>query len=366
MVSRQIDVALGDRTYPIVAGTGMIPSFAPMCRDRGISETVVIISDRNVARYYLRPLQRNLAHYAFQPFTITIPAGETQKSLQRTNAIFTEMLKKKIPRTAAVIALGGGVIGDLAGFVAASYQRGIKVVQVPTTLLAQVDSSIGGKVGINHPLGKNMIGAFHQPQFVWMDTEYLKTLAPREIICGLGEVVKYGVIRDAELFIYLESHLDDILQLNPDALTYVVERCAAMKAKIVSQDEHESGIRVILNCGHTVGHGLESAGRYKLLKHGEAVLLGMIAEGFIAREMKLLDADSYERLESFIRRIPIKAKLSTLKMADILDPMGRDKKRIGKKLRFVLPTKIGEVTVVDDVNKKLIQRAVKHVLDKKY
>jgi len=362
MIHRQIDVALGDHSYPLIAGTDMLSSFAPICRHHGISDTVVIITDRNVARLYLQPLLRNLLHHKFQPLTITIPVGEKQKTLTCANKLFTEMLKKRIPRNAAVIALGGGVIGDLAGFVAATYQRGIKLVQVPTTLLAQVDSSIGGKVGVDHPLGKNMIGAFHQPVFVWMDTDYLKTLPKREVICGLGEVIKYGVIRDAELFTYLESNLDEVLRLDTEAVMHVQAKCAAIKAEIVSQDEKESGIRIIFNYGHTIGHGLESAGRYKLLKHGEAVLLGMIGEASIAKEMKLLDADSHERLVSLIRRTPMKANLSSLKMADIINAIGRDKKRVAKKLRFVLPTKIGEVKVVDDVEPKLIQAVVKRIL----
>jgi 3-dehydroquinate synthase len=365
MVQRQIDVALGDRSYPLIAGNSMLSSFAPMCRQHGISESVVIITDQNVARLHLQPLLRNLLHHKFQPLTITIPAGETQKNLASANKLFTEMLKKRIQRDAAIIALGGGVIGDLAGFVAATYQRGMKMVQVPTTLLAQVDSSIGGKVGVNHPLGKNMIGAFHQPVFVWMDTDYLKTLPKREMICGLGEVIKYGIIRDTELFANLESHLEDVLHLDIESVMHVQAACAAIKAEIVSQDEKESGVRIILNYGHTIGHGLESAGRYKLLKHGEAVLLGMIGEASIAKKMKLLDADSYERLVALIHRAPLTSKLSSLKMADIVHAMGRDKKRVAKKLRFVLPTKIGEVKVVDDVDPNLIRSAVRELLKAK-
>jgi 3-dehydroquinate synthase len=364
MIQRQIDVALGERSYPIYAGEDMVSSFAPMCRQHGISDSIVIITDRNVASYHLQPLLRNLLHHKFQPTTIIFPSGEKQKSLHRANAIFTEMLKEKISRNSTVIALGGGVIGDLAGFVAATYQRGIRVVQVPTTLLAQVDSSIGGKVGVNHPLGKNMIGAFHQPTFVWMDTDYLKTLPPREVVCGLGEVLKYGVIRNAELFGFLELHLEKILRLYTEAVVYVQARCAAIKAEVVSQDEKESGIRIILNCGHTIGHGLEFAGHYKLMKHGEAVLLGIIAESFIAKEMKLLDADSYERIVALIRRVPTKTKLSSLKIANIVSAIGRDKKHVDAKLRFVLPIKIGEVKVVDDVTPALIQKAVKEILKK--
>jgi 3-dehydroquinate synthase len=335
-----------------------------MCRQQGISDSLVIITDRNVAAYHLQPLLRNLLHYKFQPITIVVPSGEHQKNLHRANTIFTELLKKKISRNSTVIALGGGVIGDLAGFIAATYQRGIRLVQVPTTLLAQVDSSIGGKVGVNHPLGKNMIGAFHQPAFVWMDTDYLKTLPSREIICGLGEVVKYGVIRDAELFGFLESHIEKLLRLDTDAVIKVQAQCAAIKAEIVSKDEKESGIRIILNCGHTVGHGLEFAGHYTLMKHGEAVLLGLRAECFIAKEMKLLDTDSYERIDALIRRIPMKVNFFSLKIADIISAIGRDKKHVGAKLRFVLPIKIGNVKVVDDVSPSLIQKAVKRTIKK--
>ena len=362
MIQRQIDIVLAERSYAVYLGADMVSSFAPMCRQHGISDSVVIITDRNVALHYLQPLLRNLLHHKFQPTTIIIPSGENQKNLQRANKIFAEMLKKKISRTSTVIALGGGVIGDLAGFVAATYQRGIKVVQVPTTLLAQVDSSIGGKVGVNHPLGKNMIGAFHQPVFVWMDTDYLKTLPPREVLCGLGEIVKYGIIRDIELFEFLESHLEKVLRLNDEAIMATLARCVAIKADIVSQDEMESGIRIILNCGHTIGHGLEFAGHYKLLKHGEAVLLGIKAESFIAKEMKLLDTDSYDRIVALIRHFPTKAKLSSLMFTNVISAIGRDKKHVGAKLRFVLPIKIGEVKIVDDVNPRLIQRAVKKTL----
>jgi len=235
-------------------------------------------------------------------------------------------------------------------------------VHVPTTMLAQVDSSIGGKVAVNLPLGKNMVGAFYQPAFVWIDAEYLKTLPMREVVCGLGEVIKYGLIRDARLFEFLESHIDEILRLETETMMHVQTSCAAMKARIVSQDERETGVRVILNCGHTIGHGLESAGRYKVLKHGEAILLGMIAEGMIARDMNLLDSKSCERLAALIHRVPMKVKLSSLKLKDITSAMGRDKKRTATSLRFVLPRAIGEVNVVDDVPQKLIQSAVRQIL----
>jgi 3-dehydroquinate synthase len=347
MMQHELRVELGERSYPIYIGADILSQFAPTCRKHGIGDSVVIMTDANVAKQHLAPLVKNLLHYKFQPTTIIIPAGEAQKNLKRANAIYTELLKKKISRSTTIIALGGGVIGDLAGFVAATYQRGVKFIQVPTTLLAQVDSSIGGKVGVNHPLGKNMIGAFQQPQFVWMDADYLSTLPRREF------------------FAYLKSHLDEVLNLQTDALLHVQMRCAAIKAEVVSRDERESGFRMILNCGHTIGHGLESAGHYRLLKHGEAILFGLLAETELACKIGLTTPDVVERIAALLHRVPMKVKLSSLKMNEILDAMGRDKKRDGAKLRFVLPTTIGETKVADSIDEKLIRAVVKNILQTK-
>lgn len=362
MLHRQIVVPLGERTYPIYIGTEMTASFAVTCQQHRIAQTVVIITDTNVAKHYLKPLERNLLHYNFHVISIVIPPGERQKSLARANRIFTAMLEEGVGRASAVIALGGGVVGDLAGFVAAVYHRGIPFIQVPTTLLSQVDSSVGGKVAVNHPLGKNMIGAFYQPVFVWADVNCLKTLPKREISCGLGEIVKYGVIWDAELFSYLEEHLDDILRLDREAVMHVQSRCCEIKSHIVAQDERETGLRMVLNFGHTIGHALEAAGEYRVLKHGEAVLLGMIAESFIAREQGRIDTGTYERIERLIRRIPLPQKLASLKPAFILKAMSRDKKSVGGKKRFVLPARIGEVKVVEEVEPRLIQESLKLIL----
>jgi 3-dehydroquinate synthase len=364
MMQHEIHVELGERSYPIYIGADILSQFAPTCRKHGIGDSVIILTDTNVAKRHLAPLVKNLLHCEFQPLPIIIPAGEQQKNLKRANAIYTTLLKKKISRSATIIALGGGVIGDLAGFVAATYQRGVKFIQVPTTLLAQVDSSIGGKVGVNHSLGKNMIGAFQQPQFVWMDAEYLATLPKREIVCGFGEVVKYGIIRDVEFFSYLESHLDDVMKLQTEALLHVQTRCAEIKADVVSRDERESGLRMILNCGHTIGHGLESAGHYRLLKHGEAILFGLLTETELACKLGIVSADVVERIAALIHRVPMKVKLSSLKMSEIFDAMGRDKKRDGKKLRFVLPTTIGTTTVVDSIETKVIRSAIAKLLQR--
>jgi 3-dehydroquinate synthase len=362
MLSRHIDVNLGDRSYPIYIGADCLSEFSSACRRHDIPDTVVLITDTTVARLYLRHLLQSLKRSDFRVTAIVLAPGEAQKSMSRANAIYTEMLEKRIPRSSAIIAFGGGVIGDLAGFIAATYQRGIKLIQMPTTLLAQVDSSIGGKVAVNHPLGKNMIGAFYQPEFVWMDASYLKTLPRREILCGIGEVVKYGIIRDPELFALLESKLERATELDGDVLVRVITTCASLKGKIVSEDEKEKGVRIVLNCGHTVGHGLEAAGHYRVLKHGEAVLLGLAAESLIAHRIGVLDREPCERILSLVRRLPVRANLASLSISEIVRAMGRDKKRVGSSMRFVLPTAIGGVRVVDNVDIQVARSAVRKVL----
>lgn len=363
MVHRQIDVALGERSYPIYFGNGFRSLFAPTCQQHGIPERVVILTDTNVARQYLEPLTAHLRQFKFSVSSIVIPPGEQQKSLQRANLVFTQLLKDGVGRKSAIVALGGGVLGDLAGFVAATYQRGVTLVQAPTTLLAQVDSSVGGKVAVNHPLGKNMIGAFFQPRFVWIDVETLRTLPAREIVCGLGEVAKYGVIFDAEFFSYLETNLDRILQLDPETMLYVQERCCELKARVVSEDEREQGLRIVLNYGHTVGHALEAAGGYRILKHGEAVLLGMVAESFIAREMGLLPPDVHERILRLVQRFPLSFRTSSFTAERVLAALALDKKSIDGKARFVLPLRLGEVQVVDEVKDAQVRSSLRHLAE---
>ncbi|HEX9828904.1 MAG TPA: 3-dehydroquinate synthase [Bacteroidota bacterium] len=362
MIHHRIHVPLGERSYPIYIGAGMGSAFAPACRAHGIADDVVVITDRLVGKHYLRALEKNLVRYKFRVTSIVLPPGEQLKSLQHANDIITVMLKKGVGRQSALIALGGGVVGDLAGFVAAIYQRGVQFIQVPTTLLAQVDSSVGGKVAVNHPLGKNMIGAFYQPVFVWADANYLKTLPPREISCGAGEIIKYGVISDKKLFKYLEAHLGKLLRLDTETVMHVQARCCKIKSDIVRRDERESGLRMKLNFGHTVGHALEAAGKYNALKHGEAVLLGMLAESFIAHNMGLLGADSLRRIEALIHRVPMKPAVGTLDVSAVINAMSHDKKTIKGKKRFVLPTSIGSVRVVDTVERLLLRTSVKRVL----
>ena len=336
-------------------------SLGQMCRTHGLPDQLVVITDRTVGSLYLRKVGDALRGAGFNILSIVVPPGEKEKTLSRATAIFTTMLKSGIGRKAAVVALGGGVIGDLAGFVAATYQRGLPLVHIPTTLLAQVDSSIGGKTAVNHPLGKNMIGAFHQPAFVWTDVTFLKTLVRREVICGLGEIIKYGLILDAQLFAFIEEYLDGILSLQENSIMHVQTVCSSLKADLVSADERESGKRIILNLGHTLGHALEAAGNYRLLKHGEAVLLGIAGESFIARELQVLSANDYERIITLLSRIPLRLKAASLPLSRIMSAMARDKKSVGERKRFVLPVRIGETTIVDTVPSELTRSSLDHI-----
>ena len=363
MIHRQIDVSLGERSYPIYFGKGFGATFAPTCQQHGIPERVVIVTDSNVARHYLEPIEKNLRQFKFSVSSIVIPPGEQQKSIPRANQIYTQLLKEGVGRKSAIVALGGGVVGDLAGFVAATYQRGVTLVQVPTTLLAQVDSSVGGKVAVNHRLGKNMIGSFFQPRFVWIDAETLSTLPGREVVCGLGEVAKYGVVFDAEFFSYLETNLERIQQLDPESMLAVLARCCELKAHVVSEDEREQGLRIVLNYGHTVGHALEAAGNYRVLKHGEAVLLGMAAESFIARELGLLPPEVHERIQKLVQRFPLRFSKSVFAPARVLAALARDKKSVDGKARFVLPLRLGEVQVVDEVGNPLVRASLRKLAD---
>lgn len=361
MIRATIDVRLGERSYPVYSGHGMGSQLAPRMVQHQLSRQIFIIADSNVAIHYLKPLEIHLRHFGFSPSSIIIPPGENQKTLRRANALYTKMIEGRAGRTSAILALGGGVIGDLAGFVAATYHRGLDLVHVPTTLLAQVDSSVGGKVAVNHSLGKNLIGVFHQPKFVWSDAEYLRTLPKREVICGLGEIVKYGILGDAELFASVESNLQKILAMELETISIIQARCLQIKSSIVSQDERESGLRMVLNAGHTIGHALETAGKYRRLKHGEAVLLGLMAESSIAAKLGMLDNSTHERIVHLISQIPFNHRMKGLTIAEIKRALGRDKKAVDRKNRFILPVRLGEVVPVEDVDEKLIDDALRHL-----
>ncbi|MGA9033430.1 MAG: 3-dehydroquinate synthase [Sulfuricaulis sp.] len=343
---KTLPLDLGDRSYPIYIGAGLLGQ--PELYSRHIPGTrVAIVTNVTVAPLYLARLRTHVA--SLKPVEVVLPDGEQYKSLEVLNRIFDALLSARCDRRTTIIALGGGVIGDMAGFAAASYQRGVPLIQVPTTLLSQVDSSVGGKTGVNHPLGKNMIGAFYQPRAVIIDTDTLNTLPDRELSSGLAEVIKYGLIRDPEFFAWLEINLDKLLARDPEALAYAIHRSCRNKAEVVAADERESGVRATLNLGHSFGHAIETGMGYGNWLHGEAIAVGMVMASDLSRRLKWLSAADVARVEKLISRarLPVRAP-GTLSAARFLELMAVDKKVLDGRLRLVLLKRLGEAVVTDD------------------
>jgi 3-dehydroquinate synthase len=346
---KTLPLDLGDRSYPIYIGAGLLDR--PELLSRHIPGTrVAIVTNETVAPLYLARLHAHVV--SLKPVEVVLPDGEQYKSLEVLNRIFDALLSARCDRRTTIIALGGGVIGDMAGFAAASYQRGVPFIQVPTTLLAQVDSSVGGKTGVNHPLGKNMIGAFYQPRAVIIDTDTLNTLSDRELSSGLAEVIKYGLIRDPEFFSWLEVNLDKLLARDPEALAYAIHRSCRNKAEVVAADERESGVRATLNLGHSFGHAIETGMGYGNWLHGEAIAAGMMMASDLSRRLKWLSAADVARIEKLIRRarLPVRAP-GTLSAARFLELMAVDKKVLDGRLRLVLLKRLGEAVVTDDYSR---------------
>ncbi|MFN3135317.1 MAG: 3-dehydroquinate synthase [Candidatus Kryptonium sp.] len=359
----KIILNLKNTRYPIYIGNEIFSKFPSLCKKHKIKPHLAVITDRIVSELYLEEFLSILKKGGFSPEVIIVNPGETSKSLSTLSEIITQLIQMKLRRDETIIAFGGGVIGDLAGFASAVYLRGVNLIQFPTTLLAMVDSSIGGKVGIDHKLGKNLIGAFYHPIFVFSDTSFLKTLPKREIICGLGEVVKYGIIMDAEIFKMIETGFEDVLNFNPKILQSLVLRSAMVKSRIVSKDEKEKKLRMILNFGHTIGHGIEASLNYKRLKHGEAVMLGMIGESFISLNRGILRADEFERIKKVIFEAGVIFPKKFLAKTLILKYIGYDKKILSERLNMYLPLKIGKMKFFDDINFEEIKRAVDFLFD---
>jgi 3-dehydroquinate synthase len=303
-----------------------------------------IITDTNVGPRFGRRVRQSLQAAGFEPLLITVPAGETAKSLKTVQRCYDQLAAQRLERKSFLVALGGGVVGDLGGFVAATYLRGLAFVQVPTTLLAQVDSSVGGKVGVNLPAGKNLVGAFHQPRLVVCDLDTLRTLPLREFRAGLAEVIKYGIIYDAALFSRLERDLPALLRRAAGPLASVIARCCEIKAEVVSQDETETGLRAILNFGHTIGHGLEAISRYGKYLHGEAISIGQVAAARLSARLLGLPQSEAARIRTLFERagLPVELQLNRLQRARLLAAMQLDKKVSGGQVRFVLAKRIGK------------------------
>ena len=352
-----VTVDLGQRSYDIHIGKGILSGFGERMKSFGFSPIIGIISNPNVFALYGEGVLRSLGDAGFDCFSVLIPDGEEYKDYAWSHYILTELLKRGLDRNSCIVALGGGVIGDITGFVASTYMRGIHFVQMPTTLLAQVDSSVGGKTGVNHYLGKNMIGTFYQPRLVWIDTGTLDSLPQRELISGMAEVIKYGIIQDAEFFGYLEKKKGNIMCLDADVLSLIIKRSCEIKAEVVSYDEKEAGLRAILNFGHTIGHAVETETRYTRFLHGEAVGLGMCLESRLSEVLGLMNSEQIGRIQNLIEFYGLPCRLpEDLNAGNLLSCMKRDKKVVAGEMTFIVPEKIGRVAIRKDITTMDIEK----------
>lgn len=353
---KKLLVDLGDRSYPLYIGQNLLAE-TELFKAAIKGKKVMIVSNDIVAPLYLEACKKTLKDYQIDE--VILPDGEQYKNLATFEVILSSLLEKKHARDTTIIALGGGVIGDMAGFAASAYQRGVPFIQVPTTLLAQVDSSVGGKTAVNHPLGKNMIGAFYQPQAVVIDIECLKTLPAREFAAGMAEVIKYGIIYDADFFTWLELNIKNIKSLHPDSIIYMLQRCCAIKAEVVALDEKESGIRALLNLGHTFGHAIEAEQGYGNWLHGEAVAVGMILAAKTSLKLGLITIAEAHRMSALIEQfdLPLMSP-SEMRYQHFAEHMQLDKKVLKGKLHLVLPTSVGSSALFDNVSEDILRDVI--------
>ncbi len=362
---RKIDVNLKERSYNIVIMSGLLDDLSVKIETFVHKRKVLIVTDSNVNKLYGKKVLKELNGVCSEVSIAVFPAGEPSKTLATVETLYEKAISCKLDRSSVVIALGGGVVGDIAGFLAATYMRGIDFIQMPTSLLAMVDSSVGGKTGVDLPAGKNLIGSFWQPKVVLIDTDTLKTLPEREIKCGLAEVVKYGIIMDEDFFCYLENHAAQLNNLDQECFIDVISRCCELKAQIVIDDEREeNGYRAILNYGHTFAHAIEVIRGFENINHGEAVAIGMcMAANLSVADVRLDDAAEL-RQENILRALHLPCSIDGVKPSDIYSAMQKDKKVLNGRIRFVLPDTIGEVTLVDDeLDKSMIMEAIRNCCD---
>lgn len=356
---KKVIVNLGERSYPIHIGYNILQSITEVYFSLGLSKQFIIVTDKNVARLHLKHLKNIFRSHGIQPECIVISPGEQQKSLRWANKLYTRLLKEQFPHSGTLVSFGGGVIGDLTGFTAATYRRGITLVHIPTTLLAQIESSIGGKTAVNHPLAKNAIGAFYQPSFVFSDVQLLSTLPRREIISGVGELLKYAYLSE-EMFHFLDNHLDDILSVNMGIIEETIFRCASIKARMVSEDERETnphGGRMALNVGHTIGHVLESLSNFTL-RHGEAVLLGLQWELELAHNTGILNDSDYQRFRLLQSRVQFNPKHALPSSKMLLKKLFAK----GKHPTFVLPQAISKIISTDKIEQEAVETVLQQAL----
>lgn len=354
----EVNVALAAQQYTIHISAGGLNQVGWLMRALALGTKALVITDENVGPIYADKLADSLRAAGFQPEILTVAPGESAKSLATADTVFTKAIDMGLDRKAPIVALGGGVVGDLAGFVAATYLRGVPFIQVPTTLLAQVDSSVGGKTAVNHVLGKNLIGAFYQPSLVVIDPEVLNSLPARELKAGLAEVIKYGVIADRLFFDYLRSNAENLLQREPGVLATVIEKCCRLKADVVRQDERETSLRMILNFGHTIGHAVEGAGGYSEYNHGEAVAIGMHAAALISKSLEMCEPAQVEALKALLVQMGLPLQAPDYQPEKLMRYLARDKKAVGGEINWVLMSGIGQVKITRDVPNPVVLAAL--------
>ena len=358
-----VPVDLGENSYNIFIARDLEKKLVEFCNKAHFSHRGIIITDTNVGPLYGDRLKKIVNDSGINVEAFQIPAGEGSKKLVFFEKIITRCIEMGLDRRSPMFALGGGVVGDIAGFAAASYMRGVPFIQVPTSLLAQVDSSVGGKVAVNHPLGKNLIGAFYQPQAVFMNLDWLKTLPEREIYTGLGEIIKYGIIYDKNFFSYLEDNSESILSLNNEAVEYITSRSCEIKAAVVGNDEREAGLRAILNFGHTMGHSVEKNTGYARYNHGEAVAIGMICAAYISMELGLIGENVFTRVESLIKKFHLPIKAEGCDVESLYSAIFHDKKTVDGRVKWILlDGDIGQVTIKDNVPEEVVRKAMKYCI----
>jgi 3-dehydroquinate synthase len=353
-----VTVELGERSYPIQIGHGNLVELPRLVEATGCKGKLAIVTDTNVDPIYGDTVKQLLKDAGHEVVKCVMPAGEANKRLDRIEEFIGQFLEAGLDRSSLVIALGGGVVGDTGGYAAAAFMRGIPYIQVPTTIVAQVDSSVGGKTAVNHPLGKNIIGAFHQPAAVLMDMDCLSSLPDRELRAGLAEVIKHGIIADAGLFEYMENNAEPILQNDLEAMVRPVKRSCEIKAAVVASDETEQGIRANLNYGHTFGHGIEAATHYEKFLHGEAIALGMVAAGALSLELGLVDESFVQRQKACFEAYGLPTHWADLPVPETMEAMKHDKKVRAGTMKFVLADKMGHVIHRTDITEEQAQRAL--------
>ncbi len=358
---KTIHVDLGDRSYPIFISSDLIASKTAqtLLADSIRGKQVMIVTNETIAPIYLKKVEQLLAH-EYQVSSTILPDGESFKNLDTLNQIFTSLLESRHNRTTTLIALGGGVIGDMTGYAAASYQRGVDFIQIPTTLLAQVDSSVGGKTGVNHALGKNMIGAFKQPQSVIIDIDTLQTLDKRQFAAGMAEVIKYGLIWDSEFFKWIEDNIVQLVSRDPDTLQYAIAKSCEIKAAVVAEDETEKGLRAILNLGHTFGHAMETFGNYSTFLHGEAVAAGMVMATDLSERLGWLETGITDRLKKLNQQLNLpNSSPEGMDMDDYINYMSVDKKNLDSDIRLVLLMGLGKAIITTEYDKVVFESTLK-------